>query len=156
PTEALTEKPSIRYTAGVLFPPESVVDESSEAGGLATDPEEQPRPEAAEPINPDEERILVGLAGGADGADEAPDDAVTLANTYKPSAIALSFVVAGGVSRLTIEPSAAVYAKAREEGAERPVWRRRDLVLPAESFSLQSTTRFGLERTVAAGLRLRL
>lgn len=154
--EELEEKPSIRYSAGVLFAPETAVDESSEIGGVSADPESQAGASDPAALDHDEHEAATKLKGDATGVDPEADDAITLANTYKPSAIGLSFVVDGKTTKVLISPRAAVYERTQKENRRSPVWRRRELPLSEESFALDRAGRFTVERTVFQGLRLRL
>ncbi len=153
--EELEEKPSIRYSAGVLFPPATPVDESSEAGGLATDSETTSTAAEGTPLDTDEHEASANLNGDASAEDAVPDDAVTLANTYKPSAIALSFLVAPRTTKLVIVPYAATYERTQGEN-RRATWRRQELPLTEETFPLNKSRRASVERTISSGLRLRL
>src|SRR5262245_31512280 len=91
--EVLEDQPRIRYVAGVLFPQESVRNESAAAGGVEED---------APAGEDDDEEVLEaeaesGPTATGDERGEGPeadyDEAVTLANTYRPSAMGLSFMV---------------------------------------------------------------
>ena len=92
--EVLDDSPKIRYAAGILFPQESVRNESVAAGGVETEAESEGGVPASEAESADVGDVRRG--GEAPKDREAPpepeyDETVTLANTYRPSAMALSF-----------------------------------------------------------------
>lgn len=127
--EALEEPPAIRYLAGVLFPQESMTNESEAVAGVEG---EVASDEGEQPI--DLEATEVEFKPGAREVKEAQDiydDGVTLANQYRPSALALSFLLNPPEGGLVVEVSAAVYESRTEkvEGHERTTWCRRPLAI---------------------------
>src|SRR5690606_29427882 len=64
------------------------------------------------------------------------DDAVTLANLFKPSAVGLSFVVDRGVGGIRVDARASVYRREFDESRGRPAWRRTPLVLNRAIFEI--------------------
>lgn len=160
--EVLDDAPAIRYVAGVLFPQESERDESAAVSGVES---EQP-PEGSEPGGADDQEIDYV---DAEDEDRQPvrspesaehDETVTLANTYRPSAIGLSFLVAPGTASLVVQARAALYASFREqdEGSEhvRTRWRRTPLSLDRVEILLGDGDRCEPDRELSPGLRLRV
>ncbi len=142
--EVLEDQPRIRYAAGVLFPQESVINESGGSGGVEDGDDDSPRfgdgdsdevLKEAESPEEDSGRKSEG------GPESEHDESIALSNSYRPSAIGMSFMVSSANAKLTASASAAVYEsgkKASEDGTrEWPCWRRKALELPSfESFEL--------------------
>lgn len=131
--EVIEDAPYVKYMAGVLFPRESPVDESGSIGGIEAS--ETDEDEAAFdddiPLPQEEPKDEPTASYDSDGA--IHDDTVTLANRYKPSAIALTFALPEAAQYLKVMIRAAEY-----EGTTRPspdgrrrnqVWQRRELTL---------------------------
>ena len=127
--EEIDQRPSQRYSAGVLFPPQTIVNESEEVGGVVS----------TEEVLGGDEEIIEGMQGSTarvdpeTGAEDSDfDDTMTLANAYKPSAMALSFLceIPDGDS-LLIDISAATYTTVRKliDGRDRTEWARHPLKL---------------------------
>jgi hypothetical protein len=92
--EVLEDQPRVRYAAGVLFPKESRPNESAAVGAIEEEESDDPRPrrpQDGEVINVAESRSI-STEAPADVPDH--DDPVTLANTLRPSAMGISFVLA--------------------------------------------------------------
>jgi hypothetical protein len=158
--EILEDQPRIRYVAGVLFPQESVRNESAAAGGVE---------EEAASAEPGDGEIVEtnGEASTPEAADprgEGPeadhDETVTLANTYRPSAMGLSFMVEPDGKPLWVEPRAATYAYETVEIPERrspkPQWRRHAEEMKAFRFDVERVAdgqRF--DELIVEGLKLR-
>ena len=85
--EIITESPDNRYTLGMLFPQSSSAEEetASDEGNLAN------------------------------GEEDEPQDFISLANQYYPSAMGISFYSTGISPEIKIEISAASYRKITEE-----------------------------------------
>ena len=111
--EVLSEEPPrIRYVAGVLFPQESRRNESEAAGGLEGDEISGKEDEILELDETAPPRPTGARHERAEN--DEYDDIVTLANTYRPSAMGLSFMVEPGDSRLTVQVRAARTAGVRK------------------------------------------
>ena len=140
PAEVLDESPRQRYSAGVLFPSQLAnleIEDDSAAGGNdiedqeeAVDYTEAPEIEkgASPAIKPGREEVLAGN-----------DDTITMANTYMPAAMGISFICDNVSKGLLITPRAAIYtsAKRKEEEREFVVWQRTELVLSPVRVSLE-------------------
>lgn len=161
--EELEDSPKIRYVAGVLFPQESQRDESASVGGVDGDEDVTPdrdadktdvtvEPAAAEDDTPDE--------SGARTDDGEQDDAVTLANSYRPAAMGMSFLVEGAVRELVVQARVAVYETRRGTPAdskfERTTWKRVPLRLEPARVPLGSGPSEPHDRRLTEGLRLRV
>ena len=137
PAEILEDQPSIRYSAGVLFPQEVNIDESGSIGGSDSDDVENVEPEL-DPIEL-KDKPATGSSGSEPG-DTEYDDTVTLANEYKPSAIGLTFAVPREALEITISVYAAVYATESRPSADgqhqNTVWKRTPLTLDPQFLSL--------------------
>ena len=137
PAEILEDQPSIRYSAGVLFPQEVNIDESGSIGGSDSDDVENVEPEL-DPIEL-KDKPATGSSGSEPG-DTEYDDTVTLANEYKPSAIGLTFAVPREAREITISVYAAVYATESRPSADgqhqNTVWKRTPLTLDPQFLSL--------------------
>jgi hypothetical protein len=148
--ETLEERPSLRYSAGVLFARECMRDESTEAGGIAEDPEASLL-EEGDTGTPIEESDKDPLAVAT--TEDSQDDSITLANTFKPSALGISFCV-DGPFQLQMTASAAVYTPILVD--ERKVWRREVLQLAVSKLELAGRVGFTADEiTLTEGLRLR-
>lgn len=142
PEEVLEDIPQIRYAAGVLFPQQLVTNESASAGG-GDGTGESEGPEAPIVGLEAETQSARGTRRADSSADDVPDDdPVSLANSYRPSAMSLSFVVEPDTKALIVTVSAAVYAGERVpiEGREGEMtrWRRRALKIEPQRFDLKS------------------
>lgn len=138
PFEVLDESPRQRYSAGVLFPSQvtnleieddSVPAESDELGqGEGKENTEVPEVDVtATTSKPGREEMLAGN-----------DDTITMANTYMPAAMGISFICDYVCKELFVTPRAAVYTseKCKEDKREFVVWRRTELALSPVRVSL--------------------
>ena len=129
PDETLEDQPTIRYSAGVLFPQELENDESLPPAG--DDVEIDIDESTLEPIDQDEKQTTKSLGG--EPSDNDYDDTVTLANEYKPSAIGLTFAVPKEAREITVTAHAAVYATESRPSADgehqNTIWKRSPLPL---------------------------
>lgn len=165
--EVLGERPSLRYSAGVLFPAAVRIDESSESGGKGIDESE---PEA----NGEDAEVLEGggpvpiVVEGTGPDTTAHDEVVTLANSFKPSAMALSFSCERPETALRVSVSAARYERGEatdgdavdaEEGSKdkrrskRHMYARNPLDIAAQDFAIGAGAA-SQDRELAPGLRL--
>jgi hypothetical protein len=157
--ETIDDPPKLRYTAGILFPQGSVRNESAAVSGVE-EVEDKDVPTMAQvddaPLLSEETESLPAT-GQARGHEEGTDeDIITLANTYRPSAIGLTFMV-DGASSILISARAAVYAgtEATSEDGQRVYrnWIRQPLELKSVSASL-ANPKSDFELTAALALRV--
>ena len=157
--EVLDDPPRIRYGAGVLFPQESGRNESEAVSGVEGDGDTTGEPSSEEvPERPDSVAAQKGLRDEVT-VDSKHDDAVTLANSYRPSAMGLSFIAEALPSGLGIQARAAIYeprTQPSEDGNwEVTTWTRRQLPLPSVHVHLDAGS--GPEdHDLAEGLKLRI
>lgn len=151
--ELMEERPSLRYSAGVLFPRASARDESTEASGIGTDPTAPERVDA--PAEPQPETSEVGDEPTDAIVDTEADDIITLANTFKPAAMGLSYSCMTAAT-LRVVAEAAIYVTQPDE-IGRPRWKRQVLELAPQELTLnQSMSRWQrFDHTCADGLRVR-
>ncbi len=153
PDETLEDQPSIRYSAGVLFPQEVKINESAATGGIESDDVEDVET-AFDPIDVEEKPATE--SSGSEPGDTEYDDTVTLANEYKPSAIGLTFAVPQEAREITISVHAAVYSTESRPSADgqhqNTVWKRRPLSL--EPLSVQLPRGSIEHTTVDDGLKI--
>lgn len=137
PEEVLFDPPRLHYAAGVLFPQGAERNESVAVGGIEEevgspdDADVQLRTDAPSDLV-DAEVQAVSQPGSTETnktvVETDYDDMVTLANTHRPSAIALSFVAEPVPAGLVVTVNAAVYNPERvtaEEGNHaHTAWRR--------------------------------
>lgn len=160
--EVLEDQPVIRYAAGVLFPSESTMNESDASGGIegagVESDGDTPLSESDEGERSDRG---VDLRTASPEADY--DDPVTLANSYRPSAMGLSFMVGPECRAFDVKVRASTYETSsmeieRSDGTPVtvPRWRRRPLEIPSETFVIGGlASSSGDERRgIAAGLKL--
>lgn len=96
--EELTDRPTTRYLAGILYPPKTAVDTEEDKD-----------------------------SGDAPEADDDIDPGTLMASTFNPSAIGLSFAVENGTS-LSIRVRCATYTETEsEKEGRRSTWKRRPL-----------------------------
>jgi hypothetical protein len=152
--EKLEEPPAIRYLAGVLFPQESTTNESEAVSGVEGDVAGAEGEESIE-LEATEVEFEPG-EGEAMEAHNVYDDGVTLANQYRPSALALSFLLDPPDGGLVVEVSAALYESHTEEveGHERTSWRRRSLAI--DPLGVDPTAEPVQDLQVVPGLHLRV
>jgi len=137
--EELEDPPKLRYIAGVLFPRESVRNEAASAGGVEVE-DEDAAPNLGDDCEPPASDANDRLDDDRASIQNEYDDVVTLANTYRPSAMALSFLVEPTVSLLVVRSKAAVYASrsipVQGQTYQRTIWTRVPLMLPERKFPL--------------------
>ena len=119
----LSEPPTLRYSAGVLFPGGHIIDEIEESG----------EPDGGQPPSEDSVAVTSGddgtvsesrSRGNEDSPEALLDTPVQLANAQYPAAIGLSFVCKAG-TELRVRVRGATYIKLKRETDT--VWRRRPL-----------------------------
>lgn len=156
--EVLEDAPYVKYATGVLFPRTTLVNESGSIGGVEVD--ENSRAETSlDDISGDSESITHEVptteSHTADQNEaDAYDDSVTLANRYKPSAIALTFAPSQLARKLEIKIRAAEYVSGTRPSADgrrqNRVWQRRVIKLDPFRMNIPET---GIRRcTVSEGL----
>lgn len=131
--EIIEDAPYVKYAAGVLFPRGSTADESGSIGGVESgesdDKDSDFDPEIVLPEKPTNNESPISDSGEAG----VYDDTVTLANRYKPSAIALTFAVPDDAKKLQVEVNAAEYDNQTEPSPDgkrqNQVWQRRSLAI---------------------------
>src|SRR5436190_7066732 len=119
--EVIDTTPLQRYTAGILFPQKAIHSEVDSSGGQGNIADPSPGvPEAAEPSPPEDSGDAENPAA-AEKEDEEDsgspaedtDDAISLANSFRPSAMGLSFMVeCDGPCVVRIAAEAARYVSA--------------------------------------------
>ncbi|MEW8291542.1 MAG: helicase-related protein [Candidatus Thiodiazotropha endolucinida] len=139
PAEVIDESPRQRYSAGVLFPSQQtnleIEDDSAEnAEDTGTEEvldDEYEVPEIESAASPDSRPGREEMSAGN-------DDIITMANTYMPAAMGISFICDYVSDGLVIAPRAAVYksAKRKEGDREFNVWQRTELKLLSVRLSL--------------------
>ncbi len=128
--ETLDEPPTLRYSAGVLFPGGSILEEIPESDGAEN--AKAPTSSDFEDNNGagDDDAMASEKKpsyGTEDSTDALMDTPAQLANAHMPSAMGLSFVCAAG-AELEVRVSGAVYERSKEKGEDgRPFWKRRPL-----------------------------
>ena len=114
--ETIEDPPKIRYTAGVLFPQDSLRNESAASAGIE---------EAIDtPISGTSDVIVaeeasdegIALQHKSETVDSENDDLITLANSYRPSAVGLTFMV--DAPRVVVRTRAAMYESTQSKVAE--------------------------------------
>ena len=147
-TEVIDESPRQRYSAGILFPSQQVnseiEDEDNEGNNI---PEEGEITAGDSPVP--EVSVLASKASrpGAEKISGEYDDTITMANTYMPSAMGISFICDNIDIGLTIRPRVAIYkSESRKENDRKfTVWRRNQLDLPTVQLSLKITDQRDIE-----------
>ena len=161
PHEVLDDSPRIRYLAGVLFPQGVERNESEAAGGAEGDTPTPALGDEADATASDKDVENEQPEGGGGGPvpDAEYDDAVTLSNTYRPSAVGLSFFVRAGAKRLDVSVLAAVYESRTHnvENRSSPVtrWHRVPIEIPKVSIDLNGELPIQTDWNLAEGLKLR-
>lgn len=162
-SEELDDPPKIRYVAGVLFPQETESDESGSISGVDSDTEEDsgaPLDDESEPQRPESASVHSDeeQRGEASAEEDDYDQTVTLANSYRPSAMGLSFLVEGRIPELHVRVRAAVYetrlTRVAEDEHERRIWKRVALDIPLHVVPLQGSSDPS-DAELASGLKLR-
>lgn len=155
--EAIEDLPRIRYAAGVLFPQDSVRNESDAVSGVEGDAEAE-RGEEMPPIDPETSQVVGqdSLSKTEREPESEYDDTVTLANSYRPSAIGLSFCIQSSAEGLVVAVQAATYNSERhvsDDGHTRTKWKRQPLKLEPVSLKVGQVFEIG-EIQLAEGLVL--
>jgi hypothetical protein len=158
--EILEDQPKIRYGAGVLFPQASVRNESEAAGGIEGDDSSL---DAEVSVGSDElvvleDQVHLPEERGQVAADSEHDETVTLANSYRPSAMGVSFLAEPPKGGLVVKIRAAIYEPLRDQTQDgkrvRTTWKRRPLAI--EPVHLHFSEMPGVaDIELAGGLRLR-
>lgn len=151
--EVLEISPCNQYTAGVLFPPQQRVAERDDVGiaddGGADGPSNESEHRAPDPVQtPGTPR------GPLDSTGEEGDDPVLLTNQYLPSALGLTFVVAGDDPTIILHASAARYAEDHED--DYPRWKRQGINLEPQSIRLDAGPRSRVLSLIPDELSIRL
>ena len=163
--EVLEESPRIRYAAGVLFPQESLRNDSDTAGGVETDASavsagEEGSEDSLEPIEVEDHSEEVRAGSQTTTSPESEyDDTVTFANTYRPSAMGMSFIVTEDTADLVVDVRASIYRSRTERKPEREhpqtVWQREPLQIDLVSIQLaEFLAEAPYDRAVTEGLRV--
>ncbi|HWM93832.1 MAG TPA: helicase-related protein [Thermoanaerobaculia bacterium] len=146
--EVLTDPPTSRYIAGVLFPAQQITDPDDGRVGEEEDAEESTSasapdaPEADDEWTTAEDALTKPPHGGDEVSSDEPssDEPILLANAYQPSAVGLTCMLAPGENDLIVTPYAAVYrsrkAPAKPNGYEPTEWVREPLALEAQRLKL--------------------
>lgn len=153
-SEMLEEPPRVRYGTGILFPRESRHNESDAVSGVEGESREPTEADLVE--NPATTDSRAAGNRKPHKNEESPyDDTVTLANTFRPSAMGLSFMVDDGFTELVVEVAAAVYdSRPVQDGDRRKtVWQRRALAIELVPIRLDSPLE---DPVLAPGLLLRV
>ncbi len=140
--ETLEDSPRVRYAAGVLFPQGVLRDESSSIGGIEIEASSQTAAEdqASEEVEYAENEGEQPKHQRDPHPEVVYDDSITLANTYRPSAMALSFTAIPPDGGLIVQVRAATYVTevtTSEQGRKITVWHRTPLELPALTIPLK-------------------
>ena len=138
----IEEPPYVRYAAGVLFPQEEKLDESGSVRGVDANDV------VVDSGDYDDDIVNVDVAPLSDSSKSEDggtyDDTVTLANQYKPSAIALTFAAPERVRELAVQVNGAEYGSETRPSSDgrrqNSVWKRRELRLDPVLIDLQETT----------------
>lgn len=161
--EELQDQPRIRYTAGVLFPQECVLNESAGTGGIedgdddrgpGVGPDDDKGLEPSETVEEEAERK------GALPIETDHDETIVLANSYRPSAMGMSFMLEKPSGGILVDVSAALYSSAMkpipEGDTEYRYWTRNPLDVPQYRFDEFKETRTTADVELHEGLKLRI
>ena len=155
--EVLEDAPYVKYAAGVLFPREVQSDESGSIRGVEADTNDHDANDV------DEGEVIIApdvdaqeqFEGAEAGESESYDDLVTLANQYKPSAIALTFVVPNTAMQLNVRCYAAEYmsgTRPSKDGTRvNSIWQRKNISI--EPFQILLPEQGSEHHSVTNGLR---
>ncbi|QDV68100.1 hypothetical protein Poly24_18070 [Rosistilla carotiformis] len=150
--ERLEESPTQRYSAGVLFPQQQVINEHDDQGDTEDADEASGSGEEipTEPLEGDPGSEPRRDGGSGDSLTDAYDQTVRLANEFYPSAIGLSCLCDGDAGDLVIRVSAARYESGTvpyvaetENGPqtrERQEWRRIQIEIPDQTLSVPASS----------------
>lgn len=153
--EVIEDAPYVKYAAGVLFPRELPADESGSYGGIEANTTDEAEAEFDDEIVVPETEPTEEFTTSNNSEGESYDDLVTLANQYKPSAIAMTFTVPDSARHLEVTFRAAEYVSGTRLSADKlrkiQVWQRKELLLDPIRVILPEN---GIEsHTVADGLK---
>lgn len=137
PGEVIDESPRQRYSAGILFPCQQMNLEIEDENIAEIEVSRGEEIAAGDSPFPEVETS----AHKGPSAEEIPtdnDDTITMANTYMPSAMGISFICDDSKTELIVRPKAAVYKSEirKEDDREFTVWRRTELELTVVRISL--------------------
>ncbi len=132
--EILDESPRQRYSAGILFPSQVVNTENEDSEEV----QEVSEPGDGPGVDLDAKKSRKARSGGGEAYDEY-DDTITMANTYMPSAMGISFLCDNNKSGIKVAASAAIYetAKRKVDDREFTIWVRKPLELPETTINLE-------------------
>ena len=158
--ETLEDPPRIRYLAAVLFPQGTMRNESDTAGGIESSdrPDEQLEQSFEEQMDHQDEGVDTSLQASSVEPESEHDDSVTLTNSYRPSAMGLSFFVNDQTSQFRINVQAAEYASRRvdEDGFQRTKYDRVPLNTPLIEFDLGEDSLYPeKDWEISAGLKIK-
>ena len=162
--EVLEDQPRNRYLAGVLFPQESTRNDSESAGGVEESSNDVEVPDSDILVDLEDESIesdSILRKATSDVSLELEsehDDTLTLANSFRPSAMGLSFCVNGDDCTLRVEIMAAEYASRpdEEDGFRKMKYIRKPIRPPAVYICLrEARTSPVYDRFIVPGLRLK-
>lgn len=139
PAEVIDESPRQRYSAGVLFPSQQTnleIEDDTTGNGEDAGPEEALDDETEVPAI--ETAASPASRPGREEMFAGNDDTITMANTYMPAAMGISFICDNASDGLVVTPRAAIYksAKRKEGDREFNVWQRTELQLTPVRLSL--------------------
>ncbi len=140
PSEVIDVSPRQRYSAGILFPSQIPNLEIDDDGSRDDDNESK-----EDTLVPDlgildtELSSVTSSKSGREDITSGNDDTITMANTYMPSAIGLTFICDNYKEGLIVYPKAGVYKSGIKKEGERElsVWQRSELNLGKVKFSLE-------------------
>ncbi len=156
------DSPTKRYGAGVLFPQEVVdqleitVDETAEVDADSQVDREIENTDASNiALEGDDAKLDAANLPKIGGIEESEEFDVTLANSYKPSAMGVSFLadLADRTDVLEIQPAFSIYEKKKvvsdfgDKVVERIVWVRKEISFRG---SHDHTVRIGFEEIASA------
>ena len=131
--EVLEDPPYVKYAAGVLFPSETRADESGSFGGVEASGGDRDEGVLEDDIVVSTAEPSEEIASSDTDEPEIYDDLVTLANQYKPSALALTFIVPEAARQLRIVCDAAEYVSgtrpSRDGRRQNQVWERKEILI---------------------------
>ena len=166
--ERLEESPTQRYSAGVLFPQQQVINEHDDQGDAndtadaVTDSEEEP----TDPLEGEPTAEPKRDGGSGDSLTDAYDQTVRLANEFYPSAIGLSCLCDADAGDLTIRVMAARYESGTtpyvietDDGPQtrkRQEWRRIQIEIPEQTLTVPaSASQETWERELVESLQIK-
>ena len=163
-TEVLDDQPRIRYLAGVLFPQESTRNDSETAGGVEELPDDSDQLDSDSAQDLNEYHIEPNTKpdqtspSAATELDTAHDDTLTMANSFRPSAMGLSFFVCRGDLTLSVDIAAAEYVARTEDdkGFKKTKYSRRQINANPIEIDLSEAELYPMrDWDIVPGLRLK-